>query len=183
MIATRRTFDSPKMVTLETSRLLLRLPTGADAGPFLDMHQNPDVIRYLQIPVPANEITAAWRNVAMMIGHWHLRGYGQWAVVEKASGQLIGRVGLWNPEGWPGVELGWLIRRSHWGQGIATEAARAALDWAWANIDTDHVISLIQPENVPSMRVAAKVGEGFEQIVTVDGATFHRYGVHRPARA
>jgi RimJ/RimL family protein N-acetyltransferase len=108
-----------------------------------------------------------------------LRGYGQWTVVEKVSGQVIGRVGLWNPEGWPGIELGWIIRRSRWGHGFATEAAKAALQWTWDKVDTDHIISIIQPDRVRSIRVAEKIGERFERADFLNGANVHVYGVRR----
>jgi RimJ/RimL family protein N-acetyltransferase len=167
-------------VVVETGRLVLRLPEEGDARPLLEIHQDPDVVRMLQVPVQIVEITMAWRNVAMMRGHWHFRGFGQWTVVEKATGGVVGRVGLWQPEGWPGIELGWLIRRDRWGHGLATEAASAALDWAWRHVATDHIISLIQPENEPSRRVATKIGEQFEDVVVLGNTTFHRFGIHRP---
>ena len=66
------------------------------------IHEDPEVVQHVVFGAPPGGITVAWRNVAMMVGHWHLRGYGQWTVVEKGSGEVIGRVGLWNPEGWPG---------------------------------------------------------------------------------
>lgn len=167
-------------MVVETERLVLRLPEEGDARPLLEIHQDPDVVRLLQIPVQIGEITMAWRNVAMMRGHWHFRGFGQWTVVEKTTRDVVGRVGLWHPEGWPGIELGWLIRRDRWGNGLATEAASAALEWGWRHVATDHIISLIQPENAPSMRVAEKIGERFEESVAFGGATFQRYGIRRP---
>ena len=94
---------------------------------------------------------------------------------------MVGRVGLFNPEGWPGIELGWLIRHSHWGRGYATESASAALDWAWRNVDTDHIISMIAPDNVASIRIATKIGERFERELVMDGITRHVFGVHRRA--
>ena len=72
----------------------------------------------------------AWRGMATMIGHWHPRCLGMWAVEEKASGEMIGRAGLLEPGGWPGTETGCLIVRAHWGKGYATEAACCCLDWA-----------------------------------------------------
>ena len=167
------------MVTLETPRLVLRPPGDADASPLMDIHQNPDVMKYVLIGNPAAGIIAAWRSVALMVGHWHLRGYGQWTVVEKTDGQVVGRVGLWNPEGWPGLELGWVIRRERWGRGLATEAATAALTWTWDNVATDHVISLIQADNMRSIRVAEKLGERFERTEIVNGAVLQVYGVRR----
>lgn len=167
------------MVIVDTSRLKLRPLQASDAQPFLEIHQDPEVIKYVLAGGAPGGITVAWRNIAMMIGHWHLRGYGQWAVVEKASNQVIGRVGFWNPEGWPGIELGWVIRRSRWGNGFATEASLAALRWAWTELETDHIISIIQPDNIRSIRVAAKVGERFERADTMNGGNVHIYGVHR----
>lgn len=173
------------MVVVDTPRLWLRFPEASDAEPLLEIHQDPEVIKYVLLGAPPGGITVAWRNIATMIGHWHLRGYGQWTVVEKASGDVIGRVGLWNPEGWPGIELGWIIRRARWGNGFATEAARAALEWAWKNVSTDHIISIIQPDNLPSIRVAEKIGECFERSDTMNDRTVHIYGICRvssPAR-
>jgi RimJ/RimL family protein N-acetyltransferase len=89
-------------------------------------------------------------------GHWELRGYGLW-VVERA-GELIGRIGLLNPEGWPGLEVGWLLGRHAWGHGYATEAARASVEYAWRELGAQELISLIAPDNTPSQRVAQRLG-------------------------
>ena len=121
------------------------------------IHQDPDVMRYLGSGV-AGDISVAWRNVAMMIGHWHMRGYGPWIVVAKEGGEILGRVGPWNVEGGPGVELGWMIRRSAWGHGFATEAARRALEWGWEHVPTGRIISVIRAANGPSIRIADKLG-------------------------
>jgi len=166
-------------MTVETPRLRLRPLEASDAQPFMEIHQDPDVIKYVLQGAAPGGITVAWRNIAMMIGHWHLRGYGPWAVTEKATGHVIGRVGLWNPEGWPGIELGWIIRRSHWNNGFATEAARAALEWSWDNVDTDHIISVIQPDNARSIRVAEKIGESFERADVLNETNVHVYGIRR----
>ena len=168
------------MVTLETSRLRLRPPLASDAEPLRAIHEDPEVVQHVVFGSPPGGVTAAWRNVAMMIGHWHLRGYGQWTVVEKASDEVVGRVGLWNPEGWPGIELGWSIRYSQWGRGFATEAARMALQWTWDHVETDHIISIIQPDNSRSIRVAVKVGERLERADVINDATVHIYGIDRP---
>jgi RimJ/RimL family protein N-acetyltransferase len=146
------------MVTVETPRLVLRPFDAADAQPMLEIHADPEVAKYLvggPTPVGVDGLTVAWRNVAMMIGHWHLRGYGAWAVAEKESGSVIGRVGFWHPAGCHDIELGWVIRRSHWRRGFATEAAAAALVWGWDNIPVDRIVSMIQPDNAASLRVAA----------------------------
>src|SRR5580692_11139014 len=89
----------------------------------------------------------AWRQMAMLIGHWELRGFGMWAVEEKATGEFVGRVGLHYPEGWPGAEIGWALARRMWGRGYAHEAARAALGVAFDSLAWTRAISLIAPEN------------------------------------
>lgn len=96
--------------------------------------------------------------MAMLAGVWAIRGYGHWAVEVKTTGRLIGRVGVWFPEGWPEIELGWVIGHDHWGSGYATEAGREALRQAFATLDVDHVVSLIDPDNASSRRVAEKLG-------------------------
>lgn len=164
---------------IETERLRLRLPVAADVPALMAIHEDPHVLKQITTSGNTQGITVAWRNVAMMLGHWTLRGYGQWVVAEKETDLVVGRVGLFNPEGWPGIELGWLIRHSHWGRGYATESASAALDWAWRNVDTDHIISMIAPDNVASIRIATKIGERFERELVMDGITRHVFGVHR----
>jgi RimJ/RimL family protein N-acetyltransferase len=71
---------------------------------------------------------------------------------------LLGRCGLWHPEGWPGLEVGWKLARHAWGHGYATEAAGAAINWAWTVLDAPCLISVIHPENAPSVRVAERLG-------------------------
>ena len=100
----------------------------------------------------------AWRHLAMIVGHWHLRGFGMWGVEELETGRLAGRVGFHEPDGWPEFELGWTIGRAFWGKGYATEAARLALDWGFETLKTDEIISAIIYGNVPSVRVAERLG-------------------------
>lgn len=164
--------------TLETERLYLRMFRESDTDAYADMVSDPEVMRFLGggKPVPRAE---AWRNMAMIVGHWHLRGYGMWAVEEKASGELVGRVGCWKPEGWPGLEVGWTLRRRFWGRGYATEAARASLAYAFKTLDQARVISLIDPENVNSIRVAERLGEKPEGEWEVFGTKVIVYAVGR----
>lgn len=98
----------------------------------------------------------AWRGMATIVGNWHLRGLGMWAVEEKASGEMIGRAGLLEPGGWPGTEIGWLIARGHWGKGYANEAARCCLDWSVEPLGRNYLICLIRLGNTLSIWVADK---------------------------
>jgi RimJ/RimL family protein N-acetyltransferase len=161
---------------LETERLLLRPFEQADLDAFAELCADPEVMRFIGTGRTLDR-EDAWRAMALYSGHWTLLGYGQWALVEKATGLLVGRAGLWNPEGWPGLEAGWLLRRSCWGQGFATEAGRAVLDHAFRVVRARHVISLIYPENTPSIRVAERLGERLEGTTVLYGSEVCVYGI------
>ena len=165
-------------VTLETERLILRMWRNADFEEYAELCADPEVMRFLGGKV--FDRTEAWRQMASMIGHWYLRGYGIWAVEEKDSGRLAGRIGCINPEGWPGFEVGWTLKREFWGKGYATEAARRSLEYAFNDLDKSHVISLIQAENVASIRVAERLGEKLEGTARVVGLDVLVYGIDRP---
>ena len=139
---------------------------------------HPEVSRYLGDGKPLDRV-AAWRSLAWMLGHWQLRGYGQWAVEEQATGRLLGRIGLLNPEGWPGLEIGWVLARDAWGKGYATEGARRVLDYAFAEMGIDRLISLIYPDNAPSIRVAERLGERLQGRTVMFGSAILVYGIDR----
>jgi RimJ/RimL family protein N-acetyltransferase len=80
------------------------------------------------------------------------------SVIEKSSGRWVGRLGPWQPEGWPGTEIGWAIARECWGRGYAPEGAAAATDWAFDNLGWTNVIHSIAPANAASQAVARKLG-------------------------
>jgi len=101
----------------------------------------------------------AWRSLSSLCGHWVLRGYGKWAVERKSDGAMLGRVGLINPEGWPALELGWTLGKPYWGQGYATEAAQAALRYAFMTQKVERMISCIDAGNTASQSVARRIGE------------------------
>lgn len=167
------------MRIVETPRLILRQPSADDLEPFVEIHEDPEVMRYMKVVGNSSGRVASWRLLALLIGHWQLRGYGQWTVVERTTGVVVGRVGLWNPEGWPGLEVGWVIRRSCWGQGFAPEAARAAMDFAFTTIGADELISIIRPDNLRSIRVAEKIGETLLRTQVIDGVENCVYGIRR----
>jgi len=123
----------------------------------------------------------AWRQMAMIVGHWTLRGFGLFALEEKASGVLVGRAGFYEPEGWPGFELGWMLRRESWGKGYATEAARRLLAHAFTDMQRDRLISLIRPANAPSIRVAERLGQRLEGRAELFGQEALVYAIDRAA--
>lgn len=166
---------------IETERLILRQFREEDFEAYAEICGDAEVMRYLGQFKPMDR-AEAWRSMALHLGHWQLRGYGMWAVEEKATGRMIGRVGLWKPEGWPELEVGWMLHRTCWGRGYATEAGRASLEAAFRVLGVDHVISVIVPENAASIRVAERLGEKFEREWTLSGIALRIYGIHRTQR-
>jgi RimJ/RimL family protein N-acetyltransferase len=122
----------------------------------------------------------AWRHMAQMAGHWELRGFGNWVLEELDSGHVVGRAGLYFPGGWPDLEVGWLVAREHWGKGYAPEAARASARWAHEELGRDHIISVIDPSNARSARVAEKIGETVEGHFQYAGLDLLVYGADLP---
>src|SRR6266550_5350991 len=164
--------------TLETERLIMRMWRDDDHEQYAQLCADPEVMRFLG--GKTFSLTESWRHMAFLIGHWHLRGYGIWAVEEKVSSRLLGRIGFMNPIGWPGFELGWTLGREFWGRGYATKGARRALDYAFTELHKDHVISCIHPDNAPSIRVAERLGEKLEGESEILGIKVLVYGVDRP---
>jgi RimJ/RimL family protein N-acetyltransferase len=146
---------------LETERLLLR---PFDLGDWVGLQRaygDPEVMRWhgLPDPLPVEETAFA---VGRMAGHFTARGYGMFAIVERASGEIVGRVGLMVHDDWTGGpdrhEIGWTVQRDRWGRGYASEGARAVLDWIWGVVDVPRIISITNPENRRSQRVMEKLG-------------------------
>lgn len=166
---------------LETTRLLLR-PLGADDFPaWAAMNADPEFARVFGFPEPLRA-DDAWRSLALQIGHWTLRGFGMWAVAERSSPeQFLGRVGFFEPEGWPGFELGWALARPVWRRGYATEAALAALAHAFTTLGRDRVISLVSPENPRSAGVARRIGEQIVDRIELRGKPVDVWAIDRAA--
>lgn len=139
---------------LETERLILRGHRSSDFEPFATFCATE---RSKGVGGPTTR-AQAWRGMAMMVGHWELRGYGMWWLEEKKSGKCIGRAGLWNPEGWPAPELGWVIYDGFEGKSLAYEAAVAARDYAFQDLSWTTLISLIEPDNARSVALAKRLG-------------------------
>lgn len=160
--------------TLETERLLLRPFRSGDIESYAAMCADPEVMRYVgERGVLSRE--EAWRQMALLAGHWQLRGFGMWAVEERRTGAFIGRVGLHYPEGWPDREVAWALARAYWGHGFAYEAACAALAHAFGPLGWPRAVSLIDPANRRSIRLAERLGERFERTVDVGG---HRVSLY-----
>ncbi|GGY45885.1 GNAT family N-acetyltransferase [Parvularcula lutaonensis] len=148
---------APGAEVLRTERLILRRFRLSDTQAYFEMMNQPAVEATL-IPGPAS-LAQAGRDIAMVEGHWPLRGFSFMAVEEKTTGLLVGRVGPWYPVGWPALEVGWTIHPRRWRRGYAAEAASAACRWIFEQKpDLDRVIHVIDPTNKGSQAVAEKIG-------------------------
>ena len=167
------------MPTLETSRLRLRPVVETDLDALAALNANLEVTRFLG-PGKTLDRAETWRQIACFAGHQQIRGYSIVAIEDRATGALVGRTGPWYPEGWPMLEVGWIVDPARQREGIATEAGRAALDWSFANLNVDRICSLIAPANVASARVAAKLGATHERTELVTGIEAQIWIHHRP---
>ena len=140
---------------IETRRLILRPPRSEDLDGWSEMMADEEAVRYIGGVAPR---AVCWRQLMTMIGAWHSQGFAMFSVIEKETGRWVGRLGPWQPEGWPGTEIGWAIVRDRWGQGYAGEGAVAATNWAFDALGWSNIIHSIAPENVASQRVAQKLG-------------------------
>jgi RimJ/RimL family protein N-acetyltransferase len=147
---------------VETERLILRGHTVEDFPSYAQMWREPVVTRFIGgAPLTEEE---AWSKFLRMAGHWALMGYGFWTIVEKSSGRRIGEAGILNVKrdmvpSFHGVpEIGWGLHPSMHGKGYATEAVGAILAWAERHFGKVRMVCIIDPENAPSLRVAARCG-------------------------
>jgi RimJ/RimL family protein N-acetyltransferase len=153
---------APDIPTIHTQRLTLRGHAIEDFDDYVAMWGNPKVTRHIGgRPFSREE---CWTRFLRNIGHWPLMGFGYWLVLETASGRFIGEIGFadlkrdLDPsiDGLP--EMGWVLAPWSHGQGFATESARAAIAWIDRDLAPKRTVCLIDPENVPSLRVADKCG-------------------------
>lgn len=145
---------APLFPVIETERLRLISPAGPDfdaQAAFL----SEDSVRFVDSD-PDDEAT--WWSLATIIGHWHLRGYGHFAVIDRASGTHLGLVGPWYPKGWPEPELSWHLVEGAEGRGVAQEAAEAVLRWLFRDLGWASCASLIPHDNAGSIALAERLG-------------------------
>ncbi|WP_445400642.1 GNAT family N-acetyltransferase [Zobellella sp. An-6] len=158
---------------IETARLILRPFREED---WQDLHHYYSYAEATTFTVgqPLSE-GETWRTLCGMIGHWSLRGYGPYAVEEKASGVVVGTVGFWYPNDWPGPEIKWALAPAYWGRGLASEAARAVHRVGLSHLPDIALISFIHAQNVASIRLARAIGASLKREVEFRGANWHIY--------
>jgi RimJ/RimL family protein N-acetyltransferase len=140
---------------LETERLTLRPIAIEDFPRWAEMMADPEASKFLGGVQPAS---VAWRGFMSMAGAWSLTGISMFSVTERDTGLWLGRIGPWTPHGWPGTEVGWGLHPDAQGKGYGVEAATATLDYAFDVLDWTDVIHCIDPDNVPSQRLAERLG-------------------------
>jgi RimJ/RimL family protein N-acetyltransferase len=161
---------------LRTERLLLRGFREADLDAFAAMQADPEVMRHLGVGESAGRPRTraeTWASMAQFMGQWALRGCGLWAVEHES--RFIGRLGVLWPEGWPAPELAYALAREAWGQGLAFEGCRAALGWARVALPGETIVSFIKPGNLPSRRLAERLGARLTGPITLMGVTAERW--------
>ncbi|HEY2841527.1 MAG TPA: GNAT family N-acetyltransferase [Pirellulales bacterium] len=146
-------------VELKTSRLSLRRWNDDDLSLFAELNADPLVMEHFPKRLDRAESDAAAARIRV---HFDERGYGLWAVSVVGGAPFIGFVGLNVPTFQaaftPCIEIGWRLSRDHWGHGYATEAARAALDFGFDELNLDEIVSFTVPANVRSRAVMERIG-------------------------
>lgn len=140
---------------IQTERLTLRPIAMEDFPRWAEMMADPEAARFLGGAQPA---ATAWRGFMTMAGAWSLTGVSMFSVIERDSGLWLGRIGPWRPHGWPGTEVGWGLHPEAQGKGYGVEAATAAIDHAFDVLGWTEVIHCIDPDNLPSIRLAERIG-------------------------
>lgn len=165
--------------TYESDRLLLRAFTQDDFAPMATFFADP-VSAFYGGPCNREE---AWRKFAVYSGHWALRGYGPWALEEKATGQFVGLSGLWYPEGWIEPEITWALVPGQHGKGFATEAALRALKAGYEDFGWTTAVSVVSVSNTASQAVALRMGSTLEREVSYRHGAAYLYRHRRPERS
>ena len=152
--------DKPNLdsLRLETPRLILRPPRMEDFDAWAVFLDDEVATKFIGGRQPR---PTAWRTFMCMCGAWAMSGVAMFSVIEKSSGQWIGRLGPWHPEGWPADEVGWGIAREHWGKGYASEGSAAAMDYAFDVLGWTELIHCIDERNVASQGVARRLGSSY----------------------
>jgi [ribosomal protein S5]-alanine N-acetyltransferase len=165
-------------LVLETERLRLRQYRLQDLDELAPILGDPETMRYYPRPYTREE-SLAWINRSL--DRYRDHGFGLWAIVSKAAGEFLGNCGPVRQvvEERDEIELGWLVKRSHWRRGIASEAAVACRDYAFGVLDIERLIAMVRPENTPSRGVAEKIGMTVDREVDWHGFLHRVYAVER----
>lgn len=174
---------------IETSRLILRRWRKSDLEPFVALNSDPEVMEHYSSTLDERQ-TAEW--MGRIEASFDERGYGLWALQHGASKEFLGYAGLWVPSFeahfTPTVEVSWRLSRSSWGNGYATEAARAAMRYGFEQADLTEIVSFTAPANTRSIRVMERLGlahdpaDDFDHPNIAEGSSYRRHVLYRMSR-
>jgi ribosomal-protein-alanine N-acetyltransferase len=154
---------------LETDRLRLRPVSADDLDHFTALYADPDVMRFIGSRGPlSRELTR--ERLEFMLEHWQRHGFGMWSLFRKGAGSFVGRCGMRYLENSTEIELGYTLMKSCWGQGLATEASRAVVDYAFGVMKIGRLIAVADAANTASVNVMTKLGMTFERTGVFYGA-------------
>lgn len=168
--------------TLRTERLILRPWREEDLEPFAALNDDPKVMEYFPAHLSRAESDAMAERIRT---HFERESFGLWAVEVPGVAPFIGFTGLQKPSFMPVVEVGWRLAHEYWGAGYATEAARASLEWGFANLELDEIVAMVVPTNRRSQRVMEKLGmtrdpnADFDHPRIVEGSPVRRHWLFR----
>lgn len=186
---------SRQVPRLETERLWLRPWNAVDAEAYARIIGDPEVMRHVGAGlryharrrcaalVPLLAEMEARRAIRELTDHWETYGFGEWAVEEKASGSLVGQIGLVYLPDWTAdptnVEVGWLLARNAWGRGFATEGGRASLAYAFEQLGMERIVSVARRANERSERVMQRLGLSLAGRIDWKGGEVVWYAIDR----
>jgi ribosomal-protein-alanine N-acetyltransferase len=162
-------------VILETDRLLLREYVEEDAEPFFKLNSDPEVLRFVPDKALLNVEQARQLLVDHPIADYRKYGFGRGACILKSTGEQIGFAGLKYLEDLGEVDVAFRLMRTHWGLGLATEAALASVRFGLTDLGLKRIIGLVMPENLASVRVLEKAGLRYAERLTLWGHQFSKY--------
>jgi RimJ/RimL family protein N-acetyltransferase len=164
-------------IMVETERLWLREHVPEDADAIFEIGRDPLVNRYTGDPCLTSVEEARNMLLERPIADYAVHGFGRWAVILKDSSRLIGMAGLKRLPDSGEVDVGYRILPSFWGQGLATEACRACLRFAFDALGLTRIIGLVNPANSASVRVLEKCGMTFEKLLEIDSQPVACYSI------
>jgi ribosomal-protein-alanine N-acetyltransferase len=167
-----------KFPSYTLQRLTLRAFSEADTEPMYRILTGKDVLRYFPSSKPPT-VDGVRRIVKGMINHWDEHGYGLWALESRSDGELIGRCGLQYLPDTDEVEVDFILGREHWGQGYATEAGSASIDYGFKELKVDFIVGIVHPKNIASQRVLEKIGMQFIEQTQYFNMECYRYTIKR----
>ncbi len=168
---------------VETERFILRQILESDAQDLFELDSDPDVHAYLG-KKPIKSLKEAQGIVRYIRGQYKENGIGRWAIIDKKTNEFLGWSGLKYEtalrKNFPYYDVGYRLKKKHWGRGVATETALAALDYGFQKLHLAEIYAAAHVENIASNKTLQKIGLKFIETFDCDGAPHNWYKIERP---